>query len=273
MSADTFLHDYPGDVISLLGRQDLPFPLVYKFGVGREATVSALDGLVLESAGIQRGDGGSTFIIILAVGRLPQCSLANDFAFGELPEEFVDLTLAEEMLCSINRMKVYVMKIKSIGSPEMAQRGYKGNCIAFPQRIPDVEKILPRSVLKLPEFIKMVFVGSVRPPKDALRKTLKVRRSKFVAFLLRRHNLLYKDIEISTERLAEVADDAVGGETLPHCVWKSVTLAPETAAEKVERVCIPFQRCQRSNFSYIFLSCTAIHGYVIHIVFHPRYSV
>ena len=71
-------------------------------------------------------------------GGVPCRSLRNHLALDKLPEEFKDLTLAEEVLCCNSREKVYVMKPKSMGSAEMARRGYKGNCIAFPQAITDV---------------------------------------------------------------------------------------------------------------------------------------
>ena len=203
-----------------------------------EEFLAELEGLVLEKAAVY-ADGDAVKMQVcqecarcLERGEVPEFALANGLWTGTLPPEFSDLTLPEQLLVSIARIRVYAFRLRSSFGPDGAQRAYKGNCIAFPQNVQNIAAVLPRPVEELAEMINVVFVGSGKPSKKQMEKIFKVRRSKVMSFLrwLKANNDVYKKINISEENAERLPE-----EDIPSVIWNTITEMPENEAEEAER--------------------------------------
>ena len=94
---------------------------------------------------------------------------------------------------------MYVTTFRTVAGPGTAQRVLKGNTISFPQDIVQVSNALPPSLDTFVDSFKVIFVGSVKPCRQQLKKVLTARRSKVYAALnyLKGHHSLYTNIPIS----------------------------------------------------------------------------
>ena len=133
---------------------------------------------------------------------------------GEVPSCLKNLTLPEMLLISPIICKSYVVKLVSFGSPQSAQRGIKGNSIAFMQDVEEVIKILP-SVDNTAKYLKVCFIGdsSCPLPLQKIKKILKVRRQKIkdaLHWLCRNHKgFIDMDITIDNNALETLPVDDI----------------------------------------------------------------
>ena len=122
-------------------------------------------------------------ISTLKRNKLPAFSIANNLQIGDTPLELHELTLPEKILISVYRPKMYVTTFRSL-LDLVHHRGLKGNTITFPQDIVKIAKILSAESNILADCLKVIFIGSGKPSKEALKKIFTVRREKV-------HNALY----------------------------------------------------------------------------------
>ncbi|KAF8064258.1 hypothetical protein FPV67DRAFT_1401039, partial [Lyophyllum atratum] len=102
------------------------------------------------------------------------------------------------------RAKCWIVQLKEMNEDVIlpsTQRGVKGHIIIYPQRPSTIAKSLPPSIDEICTPICVIFVGSSPPSREWLQqkaKPLSVRREKVREALLwlKKHNQLYKDIEI-----------------------------------------------------------------------------
>ena len=120
----------------------------------------------------------NTCLTSLKKDKLPKFSIANNFQIGKTPIELTGLTLAEKLLISKYRPKMYVVKLRASGGPQTQQRGLKGNTITFPQDIVKIATTLPANPDILVDHIRVVFIGKRKPTPEMLKKVLTVRRNK-----------------------------------------------------------------------------------------------
>jgi hypothetical protein len=148
--------------------------------------------------------------------RVPKFSVANNMWLGDIPIELQGLTIPEEKLISLYRHNNCVIKLQSpFHSPETSQTALKGNCITFLQNIPNIVRSLPLKLDDLCDTLKVIFVGSRPPSRIHLRKILTIRKNKVIQALqwLKKHNILYRNVEISNENIAQLPEDEV-----PECI-------------------------------------------------------
>ncbi|KAF5329099.1 hypothetical protein D9611_014298 [Ephemerocybe angulata] len=139
---------------------------------------------------------------------------ANRNYLGDIPAELKDLTFIEEAIVARCRAKMWILQLKEGLPSEIAQRGFHGNIIVYPQRPSSVTRILPPTVDEIITPICVLFIGSTPPTYEWLRtkaKPLVVRREKIRAALdwLKSHNPLYKDVIVSGENLNSLPEDDV----------------------------------------------------------------
>ncbi|KAI0350377.1 hypothetical protein OH77DRAFT_1573329 [Trametes cingulata] len=94
------------------------------------------------------------------------------------------------------------------------QRGFKGHIIIHPQRPEQIDNVLPPTVSDIITPICVIFVGSMPPTLEWLKKHAKplaVRREKVRSALewLRHNNALYDGISVDEERLAALPEDGL----------------------------------------------------------------
>ena len=150
-------------------------------------------------------------------GRVPDLALCNHLYLGDVPPELQDLTVVEESMIALCRAKCCVVRLKADGhkyAAHSAQRGVKGNLIIYPQKPSESAKKLPPSIEDITSPLCVLFVGSHPPSADWLRekaKPLAVRGNKVRRALLwlKRHNRLYKHIEIDEAVLQQLEADPV----------------------------------------------------------------
>jgi hypothetical protein len=149
---------------------------------------------------------------LLSKGSIPKFSLANNLWLGEIPVELQGLTIPEEKLISLYRHNSCIIKLYSpFHSTTTAQAALRGNCITFLQNIPNIANSLPLTLNDLCDTLKVIFVGANPPKHIHLRKVLTVRKKKVAEALhwLKRNNVLYRNVEINLENIAELPDDDV----------------------------------------------------------------
>ena len=162
-------------------------------------------------------------------GKCPPLAVVNSNFLGDRPDELDGLTFIEEQIVALCRAKCSIVHLKDSAEREHStsgtadfldsrapndQRGFKGHIIVYPQRLGEVVRLLPPSVEEIVSPVCVIFVGSKTPTLQWLRekaKPLIVRREKIRAALhwLKRHNALYKDVEISDSQLAALPLDDV----------------------------------------------------------------
>ena len=134
------------------------------------------------------------------------------------------MTMIEEMLVARCRSKQCIVKLQDhrndVSLPS-SQRGFKGHVIVYPQKVEELATVLPPPIDDVVHPICVVFVGPVLPSQSWLKEKaypLVVRREVVRQNLLwlKAHNPLYKDVEISEERLQSLPVDDVLGYTIEH---------------------------------------------------------
>lgn len=191
-------------------------------------------GMLLEEAGVVGpSDGGGdscgwicdACMKLLKAGVRPKLALANNMWIGSVPDELRVLTVPEQMLVALHYPKAFVYKLFTrdgvIRDPDLLQRGMSGNVTVYPIELKDVVgmlegNLLPRRPELLVSVIAICFVGVGRLPQRWLKGTFRVRRAVVHTALqwLKRNNPLYRDIEISEERLLLLPVDSVPRELL-----------------------------------------------------------
>ncbi|CAM4985043.1 unnamed protein product [Rotaria socialis] len=148
----------------------------------------------------------------LSKKHIPKFSPANNMWLGDVPTELQGLTIPEEKLISLYRHNSCVIKRHSpFHSTTTAQSALKGNCITFLQNIPNIVSSLPLRLDDLCEALKVIFVGARPPERIQLKKVLTVRKKKIIQALywLKKHNLLYQNVDINLENIAQLPEDDV----------------------------------------------------------------
>ncbi|CAF3989282.1 unnamed protein product, partial [Adineta steineri] len=148
----------------------------------------------------------------LSKKHIPKFSVANGMWFGDIPGESQGLTIPEEKLISLYRHNSCIIKLQSpFHSATTSQTALKGNCITFLQNVPDIVSSLPLKLNDLCDTIKVIFVGSLPPQRIHLRKILTVRKKKIIQALqwLKKYNILYQNIEINLENIAQLPEDDI----------------------------------------------------------------
>ena len=168
----------------------------------------------------------------------PKFSAANNMWLGDIPAELQGLTIPEEKLISLYRHNSCIIKLHSpFHSSTTAQTALKGNCITFLQNVPNIVNSLPLKVGDLCDTLKGIFVGAHPPERIHLKKVLTVRKKKIIQALnwLKKHNVLYRNIDINLENIAQLPEDDV-----PECIMS--TIEQKLGDEEIlsERVgCVP----------------------------------
>lgn len=161
----------------------------------------------------------------LKAGVRPKLALANNMWIGSVPDELCNLTVPEQMLIALHYPKAFVYKLFTrdgvIRDPELLQRGMSGNVTVYPIELKDIVgmlegNLLPRRPELLASVIAICFVGLGRLPKRWLKGTFRVRRGVVHTALrwLKQNNPLYRDMEISEERLLLLPENSVPRELL-----------------------------------------------------------
>ncbi|CAF4690682.1 unnamed protein product, partial [Rotaria socialis] len=143
----------------------------------------------------------------LSKKQIPKFSPANNMWLGDVPTELQGLTIPEKKLISVYRHNRCVIKLHSpFHSTTTAQSAIKGNCITFLQNIPNIVNSLPLRLDDLCETLKVIFVGARPPERIQLKNVLTVRKKKIIQALywLKKHNLLYQNVDINLENIAQL---------------------------------------------------------------------
>ena len=145
----------------------------------------------------------------------------NEKVMYELPQELSHLTIAEKLLIQRVSPLVPVIHIKN------GILGVRGHIVSFFQDISGIAKALPR----LPSEVSMVKV--IRDGKtrcgNQIKKAFTVDRRRVVTALLwlKKHNILYKDIDIDESRLSWMKNQK-------QCVLQEIiTLNSDSPTEEV----------------------------------------
>ena len=110
---------------------------------------------------------------------IPPRAMANNLLFGDQSEEMSSLSIPEKLLMAPIRQRAFIVKLESHCDPKTAQRGVRGQVIAFPQDncLLKLEGDigLPRPLTSLPDNLVIIFVGDKQPTEKQLKKIFKVR--------------------------------------------------------------------------------------------------
>ena len=152
----------------------------------------------------------------------PKFALANRMWVGKVPWELQVLTFPEQLLIAWLYPRVYVFKLfpkrpMAVGDLSNLQRAMRGNVSTYQMNMDAIAsmikgKMMPRPPSILASLITITFVAAGKIPKAWLHTTFRVRRAVVMAALLwLKHNnaKYYGDIEINTERLANLPEDDV----------------------------------------------------------------
>ena len=149
--------------------------------------------------------------------KVPPLSYANNTFLGTVPEELKNLTVVEEAMIARCRAKCWVVQLKEENQAlkiASSQRGLRGHVIIFPQRPENLATLLPPPVEDIVTPICVVFVGASPPSPQWLQEKaapLVVRREVVRSALiwLKKHNPLYKDVEINHSMLDSLHEKQV----------------------------------------------------------------
>ncbi|CAF2742492.1 unnamed protein product [Rotaria sp. Silwood2] len=170
----------------------------------------------------------------LSKGSIPKFSAANNMWLGDIPVELQGLTIPEKKLISLYRHNSCIIKLHSpFHSTTTAQTALKGNCITFVQNVPNIVNSLPLSLDDLCDTLKVIFIGARPPVRIHLKKILTVRKKKIIQALhwLKKNNILYKDININFENIAQLPEDDV-----PECIMSTLEQKLDDEEIQSERV-------------------------------------
>ena len=160
--------------------------------------------------------------------KLPKFSVANNFQIGKTPPELTGLTLAEKLLISKCRPKMYVLKLRTSCGGE-AQRGLKGNTITFPQDVVKIAAKLPANPDILADHLNVVFIGKTKPTPKLLKKVVGVCRQvvyNALNFLIQ-NNPEWADVTLDDN--VDLPDDDV-----PDVMMQTLTHEEETEEDAKE---------------------------------------
>ncbi|KAJ7363051.1 hypothetical protein DFH08DRAFT_634319, partial [Mycena albidolilacea] len=133
---------------------------------------------------------------------IPIYSWANGCWLGDIPPELSSLSYAEELVIARAHTTKCWAKINSSTS---------GNVCIHPHKISKLATVLPRPMSELYDEIVIIFVSEdQQATADMFRRTpFLVRRGYILRVLvwLKANNLLYHDIEIDMDALAEYPVD------------------------------------------------------------------
>ncbi|CAF3848636.1 unnamed protein product [Rotaria sp. Silwood1] len=166
----------------------------------------------------------------LSKGSIPKFSAANNMWLGDIPAELQGLTIPEEKLISLYRHNSCIIKLHSpFHSTTTAQTALKGNCITFLQNVPNIINSLPLKLDDLCDTLKVIFIGARPPDRIHLKKVLTVRKKKIIQALqwLKKHNVLYQNVNINLENIAQLPEDDV-----PECIMS--TLEQKLGDEEIQ---------------------------------------
>ena len=164
---------------------------------------------------------------------IPKFSVANNIWLGDIPIELQGLTIPEEKLISLYRHNSCIIKLQSpFHSTTTAQTALKGNCITFLQNVPNIVNSLPLALTDLCDTLKVIFIGARLPDRLHLRKVLTVRKQKIIQALqwLKKYNILYHNININLENIAQLPEDDV-----PECIMSTLEQKIEDEEVQSER--------------------------------------
>ena len=153
---------------------------------------------------------------------IPKFAIANHMWVGDIPAELQALTIPEQKLISLYRHNSCIIKLHSpFHSATTAQTALKGNCITFLQNVPNIVDSLPLSLDELCDTLKVIFIGARPPNRIQLKKVLTVRKKKIIQALqwLKKHNLLYQQVNINLENINQLPEDDV-----PDCIMSTLEL-------------------------------------------------
>ncbi|CAF1424611.1 unnamed protein product [Rotaria sordida] len=157
----------------------------------------------------------------LSKGSIPKFSAANNMWLGDIPAELQGLTIPEQKLISLYRHNSCIIKLHSpFHSTTTAQTALKGNCITFLQNVPNIVNSLPLTLHDLCDTLKVIFIGARPPDRIHLKKVLKVRKKKIIQALqwwLKKYNVLYQNVNINLENIAQLPEDDV-----PECIMSTL---------------------------------------------------
>jgi hypothetical protein len=147
-------------------------------------------------------DGGTAITLCLSCkteldrGVLPKEALANRRWVGKVPKELQGLTWLEERLVARAHASGGILRLQR-GSRD-AYMGIKGHMVVCPQDTRELLDILPLPPSRLPDYIRVVWTGGIRPTPAELNSKLSVRTTRVYAALLWlcAHNEDYEDVTI-----------------------------------------------------------------------------
>ncbi|KAJ3567669.1 hypothetical protein NP233_g6214 [Leucocoprinus birnbaumii] len=198
------------------------------------------EGILLHGISSEGGEANVCMECLnrLSSGRLPPLSLANNMWIGTVPFELRILTLAEKILIARYYVAAYIIKLYpkdpsvKYWDSNTLNSGLKGNVSTYPLNAAELahylnQSIMPPPISILSETISVTVVGPTGFPERTLPDVLVVRRQRVCDALvwLSRHNPLYRDIEISDERLRELPINGV-----PDVILQTTRLSTDTAA-------------------------------------------
>ena len=167
-----------------------------------------LNDLILNKKGLYEEDKTvnicSECLTSLKNSILPKYALANNLYVGESYVDLKELTIVEQSLIARNYLKLNIIKIS-----KNYQYKSKGNIITFSQNPDNLTSILPN--IGNYDSIFVCFVGVNEPNYDLTKKLLRVRKEKVIKslLLLKKININYKDVQISTQLLDNLPEDDI----------------------------------------------------------------
>lgn len=168
----------------------------------------------------------------LESNRRPPLSLANGLWVGDVPPELSCLSLPERILISLYFPSAYVVKLYPCGKRSVdwnlknLHSGIRGNVSTYKldQNLIAgmVGLTMPPPVAILSATMGITYVGLNKLPKAALPGTFSVNRLRIARALqwLKIHNPLYRNIEISLERLEQLPENGVPQNLLDNMRWE-----------------------------------------------------
>ena len=179
--------------------------------------LSVLNGVLLYRPGIQLKPQAQVMACSvsescyssLMKGKMPKFALANHCYRGSLPEQFHDLTMAEEIICARSHVCVRITRIYDYGA--QGQRRYHGNTYCHPANPLSTLKVLPLMQADISNYLHVLYIGNRAPVKKDLPFMLKVRKQKVLSFLLwlKSNNKLYQNIDICQDTLNDYPEDGI----------------------------------------------------------------
>ncbi|KAI9566421.1 hypothetical protein HD554DRAFT_2274986 [Boletus coccyginus] len=149
----------------------------------------------------------------------PKLSLANNLWIGKIPHELAILTLPEQLLISRHYPRCYIVKLYPcdgyVGNSDHLQRGsLAGNVTLYNMNTDTIvdmleEQLLPQRSTDLASVLAVTYVGSKKLPRSWLKSMFCIRHCIVYEALLwlKTNNVMFRDIEISLERLHDLPED------------------------------------------------------------------